>query len=374
MIENNIIINRELLIKPLKYVTNIINNKSIYQNINNILIDILDNGLIFFKSTNLEIEISSFIKNINNKTKYSIIIEGKKFYNICRSLPKNHEINISFSNNQAIITSKNCCFSIATLPANNFPTIDFIKYDIEFNLKHKTIKKFIYATYFSIADNDVRKYLNGLLLRIKNNILYIVSTDGHRLSIYNYLINKHIINYNAIIPKKSIFELSKLLNNTNELINIKINKNNICFIFSNLKFISKLIENNFPDYEQIIPKTFYKVININRIELKNSLNRISIIVNERTKGVTLLVTNDYLKISSSNINNEKAEEILKIEKYNNETKYKINISFNINYLINVINILEGEIIKISFIDSISSIKIEDYYKKNKIYLIMPMKI
>ncbi|QJC38330.1 DNA polymerase III subunit beta [Enterobacteriaceae endosymbiont of Donacia marginata] len=374
MIENNIIISRELLIKPLKYVTNIINNKSIYPNISNILIDMLNNGSIFFKSTNLEIEISSFIKNISNIKKYSIIIEGKKFYNICRSLPKNHDINISFSNNQAIISSQNCCFNIATLPANNFPTIDFIKSDIEFNLKHKIIKKFIYATYFSIADNDVRKYLNGLLLQIKNNILNIVSTDGHRLSIYTYSINKNIINYYAIIPKKSILELSKLLNNTNELINIKINKNNICFIFNNLTFISKLIENNFPDYEQIIPKFFHKVIKINRIEFKNSLNRISILVNERTKGVTLLFNNNYLKIFSSNINNEKAEEILKIEKHNNEKKYNINISFNINYLINVINILESEIIKISFIDNISSIKIEDYYKKNKIYLIMPMKI
>ncbi|WP_168919035.1 DNA polymerase III subunit beta, partial [Enterobacteriaceae endosymbiont of Donacia bicoloricornis] len=368
------IINRELLIKPLKYVTNIINNKSIYSNINNILIDILDNGLIFFKSTNLEIEISSFIKNKSNKKKYSIIIEGKKFYNICRSLPKNHDINISFSKNQATIISQNCYFSIATLPANNFPTIDFIKPDIEFNIKHKTIKKFIYATYFSIADNDVRKYLNGLLLQIKNNVLNIVSTDGHRLSIYTYLISTNIINYYAIIPKKSIFELSKLIKNTDELINIKINNNNICFIFNNLKFISKLIESNFPNYEKIIPNFFYKIIKINRIEFKNSLNRISILVNEKTKGVTLLVSNNYLKISSTNINNEKAEEILKIEKYNNEKKYNINISFNINYLISVINILESNMIKISFIDNISSIKIEDEYKKNKMYLIMPMKI
>ncbi|QJC37520.1 DNA polymerase III subunit beta [Enterobacteriaceae endosymbiont of Donacia thalassina] len=375
MIENNILINRELLIKPLQYVTNIINTKSIYPNINHILIEILNNGLIFFKSTNLEIEITSFIKNLNNKKKYSIIIQGKKFYNICRSLPKNHRINILFSNNKAIISSKNCNFTISTLPAENFPTIDFIKSDIEFSLEHKTIKKFIYATYFSIADNDVRKYLNGLLLQIKNNILNIVSTDGHRLSIYTCKINIKIIDYCVIIPKKSIFELSKLINDTNELINIKINKNNICFIFNNLKFISKLIESNFPSYEKIIPKIFYKIIKINRIKLKNALNRISILVNERTKGVTLSFNNNYLKIFSSNIHNEKAEEILKIEEEYNKTKeYNMSISLNINYLINVVNILENEIIKISFINNISSIRIENEYKKNKIYLIMPMKI
>ncbi|QJC35891.1 DNA polymerase III subunit beta [Enterobacteriaceae endosymbiont of Donacia sparganii] len=372
--ENNIIINRELLIKPLQYVTNIINNRSIYPNISNILVEILDNGIIFFKSTNLEIEITSFIKNKDNKKKYSIIIQGKKFYNICRSLPKNHDIKILFDKNKAIISSKKCYFIISTLPADNFPTIDFLKHDIEFNLKNKIIKKFIHATYFSIADNDVRKYLNGLLLQIKNNILNIVSTDGHRLSIYNYIINTKIIDYYAIIPRKSVFELFKLVNNTDELVNIKINNNNICFIFKNLKFISKLIKSNFPDYKKIIPKFFYKIVKINRIKFKNSLNRISILVNERTKGVTLLFNNNYLKIFSININNEKAEEILKIEKYNNEEKYDISISLNINYLIDVINILESDIIKISFINNISTIRIEDNYDKNKIYLIMPMKI
>ncbi|QJC37110.1 DNA polymerase III subunit beta [Enterobacteriaceae endosymbiont of Donacia vulgaris] len=372
--ENNIIINRELLIKPLKHVTNIINNKSIHPIINNILIEIMENGIIFFKSTNLEIEITSFIKNINNKKKYSVILQGKKFYNICHSLPKNNEIKFTFSNNKVIISSKNCFFKISTLSVDNFPTINFIKYDIEFNIKNKIMKKFIYSTYFSIADNDVRKYLNGLLLKIKNNILNIVSTDGHRLSIYTYIITKKIIDYYVIIPKKSIFELFKLLNNTDELINIRINHNNICFIFNNLKFISKLIESNFPNYENIIPKCFYKMIKINRIELKNSLNRISILVNERTKGITLLFNHNYLKIFSSNINNERVEETLEIEKQNNSEEYNITISLNINYLISVINVLESNIIKISFTNNISSIQIEDNYEKNKIYLIMPMKI
>ncbi|QJC32670.1 DNA polymerase III subunit beta [Enterobacteriaceae endosymbiont of Donacia dentata] len=371
-----IIINRELLIKPLKHITNIITNHSILPIINNILIEFLENGMIIFKSTNLEIEIISIINNEINKKKYSITIQGKKFYNICYSLPKNKDIKILFNKNQAIISSQKCLFTITTFPINNFPKINFFKHDIEFNITHKLIKTFINATYFSIANNDVRKYLNGLLLKIKNNILNIVSTDGHRLSIYTTCISntKIINNYAIIVPRKSIFELSKLIKNTDELVNIKINNNNICFIFNDLKFTSKLIKNEFPNYLKIIPKTFDKTININRIFLKNALYRISILVNNNTKGVTLSFKNYNLKIFSININNEIAEETLTIDKYNNKIKCDIDISINISYLIDVINVLDGDIIKISFINNISSIRIEDSSDKNRFYLIMPMKI
>ncbi|QJC32270.1 DNA polymerase III subunit beta [Enterobacteriaceae endosymbiont of Donacia versicolorea] len=374
--DHEIIINRELLIKPLQHITNIITNHSILPIINNILIEFLENGMIIFKSTNLEIEIISIINNKFNKKKYSITIQGKKFYNICYSLPKNKDIKILFNKNQAIISSQKCLFTITTFPIYNFPKINFFKHDIEFNITHKLIKTFINSTYFSIANNDVRKYLNGLLLKIKNNILNIVSTDGHRLSIYTtYISNTKIINnYAIIVPRKSIFELSKLIKNTDELINIKINNNNICFIFNNLKFTSKLIKNEFPNYLKIIPKTFDKTININRIFLKNALYRISILVNNNTKGVTLSFKNYKLKIFSININNETAEEILTIDKHNNKIKCDIDISINISYLIDVINVLDGDIIKISFINNISSIRIEDNSDKNKFYLIMPMKI
>ncbi|QJC33481.1 DNA polymerase III subunit beta [Enterobacteriaceae endosymbiont of Donacia clavipes] len=374
--EYSIIINRELLIKPLQYITNIITNRSVLPIINNILIEFLENGIIIFKSTNLEIEIVSILNNKFNKKKYSITIQGKKFYNICYSLPKNKDIKILFNKNQAVISSQKCYFTITIFPVNNFPGINFIKHDIKFNLTHNMIKTFINATYFSIANNDVRKYLNGLLLQIKNNILNVVSTDGHRLSIYtSYIFNTKIIDdYSVIIPRKSIFELSRLIKNTDELVNIKINNDNICFIFNNLKFTSKLIKGEFPDYLKIIPKIFHKTIKINRIIFKNALHRISILVNEKTKGVTLSFNDYNLKIFSININNEMAEEILEIEKYDNKIKYDIDISININYLIDVINVLDGNIIKISFINNISSIKIEDIYNKNKFYLIMPMKI
>ncbi|QJC31849.1 DNA polymerase III subunit beta [Enterobacteriaceae endosymbiont of Donacia tomentosa] len=370
--EYNITINRENLIKPLQYITNIISNRPVIPIINNILIDISESGLITLKSTNLEIEMTYVLENKFCKAKYSITISGKKFYNICRSLPNKSDITISLNNNRAIISSKKCSFVILTLPTNNFPVIDFLKQDISFTLNHKIIKTFINSTYFSIANNDVRKYLNGLFLEIKNNILSVVSTDGHRLSIFYYHLKNKLNSYSVIIPRKSIFELSKLVNDSNELVNIKINKGNICFIFQNFKFISKLIESNFPDYNKIMPKKFYVTIKVNRIFFKNALKRVSLLVNENTKSVTLFLNNCNLKIFTSNIDNEKAEESLTIITYNHDFS-NISISFNINYLIDVLNILDNDFIKISFIDEVSSIKIEDYYKKNKIYFIMPMK-
>ncbi|QJC33886.1 DNA polymerase III subunit beta [Enterobacteriaceae endosymbiont of Donacia provostii] len=372
--ENNITINRELIIKPLQYVTNIISNRSIYPNLNNILVKFLDKGIILFKSTNLEIEITSFIKDKNLNQNHSFIIQGKKFYNICRSFTKGENINIIFNTNQIIISTKYSYFKITTLPAEDFPNIKFSKYDIKFNLTHQIIKDFINTTYFSIADNDVRKYLNGLCLQTKNNFLNIISTNGHRLSFYKYKLNNIFENYSIIIPRKSIFELSKLINNTNELVTIKINNNNICFTFKSMKFISKLISSNFPNYQKIIPTLYYQIIKINRILLKNALNRISILVNEKTKGVHLSLDDKYLKIFTKNVNNEKAKEILKIEEFQKKKEYNIKISFNINYLIDVINILDSSYIKIFFIDNISNIKIEDNNNENKFFLIMPMKI
>ncbi|QJC29277.1 DNA polymerase III subunit beta [Enterobacteriaceae endosymbiont of Plateumaris rustica] len=370
----HIIINREQLIIPLKNIVSIINNKPIIPIINNILIEIKNNNIIF-KSTNLEIEIITFLKNIKSTHNFSITISGKKFYDICKSFPIKSNINISINNNnQIIISSKKCKFIMSTLPSINFPIIEYWKSQLKFFLTNKILKMLIDATYFSIANQDVRQYLNGVLFQIKNNILNMVSTDGHRLSICNILINEILINYSVIIPKKSIIELLRLLNNTNDIVIIKINNNNISFTLKNLKFTSKLIENSFPEYTKIIPQIFYKIIKIDRINLKNALTRISILVNERTKGVTLLFNKKYLKILGSNIDNEQAEDILSIEEKYNDIKYNIEISLNIQYLIDVLNTLKNKYIKISLIDSFSSIKIEDFIENNKIYLIMPMRI
>ncbi|QJC28389.1 DNA polymerase III subunit beta [Enterobacteriaceae endosymbiont of Plateumaris braccata] len=369
-----VIINREQLIIPLKKIVSIIHNRPIIPIINNILIEVKYNN-ICFKSTNLEIEIITFLKNLQNKYDFSITIAGKKFYDICKSFPINSNINISINdNNQVIISSEKCKFIMSTLPSINFPVIAYWESQLEFFLTNKILKVLIDATYFSIANQDIRQYLNGALFQIKNNILNMVSTDGHRLSICSIVINEAIINYSVIIPKKSIIELLRLLNNNNDIVKIKINNNNISFNLKNLKFTSKLIENSFPEYTKIIPQNFYKIIKINRILFKNSLIRISILVNKKTKGVTLLFNKKYLKILGSNIDNEQAEDLLSIEEEFNDIKSNIEISLNIEYLIDVLNTLKNKYIKISLIDSISSIKIEDIIENNKVYLIMPMRI
>ncbi|QJC29724.1 DNA polymerase III subunit beta [Enterobacteriaceae endosymbiont of Plateumaris pusilla] len=369
-----LVINREKLILPLKNIISIIHNRPIIPIINNILIEVNNNNIIF-KSTNLEIEITTILENIENKYCFSITIAGKKFYNICKSFPINSNINILINdNNQIIISFKKCKFIMSTLPSINFPTIEYWESKLEFFLTNKILKMLIDATYFSIANQDVRPYLNGILLKIKNNILNMVSTDGHRLSVCNIVINEILINYSVIIPKKSILELLRLLKNTNDIIKIKINNNNISFNLKNLKFTSKLIESSFPEYTKIIPQIFYKIIKINRINLKNALLSISILVDERIKGVTLIFNKKYLRILGRNIDNEQAEDVLNIEEKYNNTKDNIEISLNIEYLIDVLNTLKNKYIKISLIDSISSIKIEDIIENNKIYLIMPMRI
>ncbi|QJC30601.1 DNA polymerase III subunit beta [Enterobacteriaceae endosymbiont of Neohaemonia nigricornis] len=373
--EYHIIINREILIKPLKYITHIINNRNI-SIMQNILVDIKRNGKILFKGSDLEIEIeiNIILNNHHNLANYNITIPGKKFYNICRALPKSENINISFFKNKVIISSKTCKYTITTMSSENFPHIMPWKSDISFNLTHNILGKLFSSTIFSIAHNDSREYLNGMFLHIENNILQVISTDGYRLSIYNVniIISMHNIIYKIIIPRKSIIILLRLLKNTNELVNININMNNISFTIKNLKITSKLINSNYPNYNKIIPEKFLKTIKINKLNFKNALERISILADERTNSVTLIIKKCILKMITKNINNEIAEEILNIEEDN--LKYIINISLNIKYLLDVLNVLEHEEIKISFINANSSIKIEDNNDTNKMYLIMPMRI
>ncbi|QJC31431.1 DNA polymerase III subunit beta [Enterobacteriaceae endosymbiont of Macroplea mutica] len=370
----HIIINREILIKPLQYLTNIINNRTTTNIIQNIILCIQDNGIMLLKSSNLEveIEITILLQNCNYK-KYIIAIPGKKFYNICRSLPNKTNINMLFNEDKQVqISTTTCNFIISTISADNFPYITPWASKINFVIKHIILKQLIQCTLFSTALNDIRQYLNGILLHIEKNILNIVSTDGYRLSLYSINMNKFFESYKVIIPRKSMVELLRILNNTDQNIYININTNNISFTDQNIKFTSKLINSIYPDYTQLIPIKFLKTIIINKLNFQNALTRISILADEHIKGVTLNIRNKKLKLITKNINNEIAEETLNIEeeKY---PEYNINISVNINYVLDVITVLDSNNIKISFINAHSSIKIEDN-NTNKIYLIMPMQI
>ncbi|MFI4846825.1 MAG: DNA polymerase III subunit beta [Candidatus Makana argininalis] len=361
------IVERNVLLTPLQQVIKPLNNKSKLPILNNILLKVEKNYLIL-TGTDLDIEISV---SVNLKKVYiigSITVPALKFYDIFKKLPNKSEIKIKNKKDLLKIKYKNIVYYLSTIPSDNFPIIKFIKSKVELQLNQSNFKKLIESINFSMANQDVRYYLNGMLFEIKDNYFNMVSTDGHRLSLSSYLIKKKIPFNSSIIPRKGIIVLYRLLDNNNILLNINIGENHIQVKRDNYTFVSKKIDGNFPDYKSVIPKNYNKKIIINNKLFQQALSRALIISNEKFNIVNFIFTNNKLIINTNNSLQEQSEEIIEIIYNGND----IRISFNVNYILDVLYSLKCEFIKIFVIDEKSCIKIEDNLSSLFCYVIMPI--
>ncbi|MFI4853284.1 MAG: DNA polymerase III subunit beta [Candidatus Makana argininalis] len=361
------IVERNILLKPLQQVIKPLNNKPKLPILNNILLKIKKKCLILI-GTDLDIEISVTVNLIKVYTIGSITIPALKFFNIFKKLPNKSEVKIKIKKDLLKIRYKKIIYYISTLPSDNFPIIKFLKSNVELNLYQSNFKNLIESIIFSMANQDVRYYLNGMLFETKDNYLNMVSTDGHRLSLSSCLIKKKMSFNSSIIPRKGIVVLYRLLDNKNILLKIKIGDNHLIVEKENYTFISKKIDGKFPDYKEVIPKIYNKKIIVNNKLLQQALSRASIISNEKFNIVNLLFKKNKLKINSNNTSKEKSEEIIEII-YNDKD---IKISFNVNYILDVLYSLKCKFIKIFIIDEKSCIKIEDNSSSLFRYVIMPI--
>ncbi|WWO99562.1 MAG: DNA polymerase III subunit beta [Candidatus Dasytiphilus stammeri] len=362
------IIQRENLLKPLQKISRILSNKPLLPIGNNVLMKITGNQLLL-TVTNLEIEISTFVILTEQYTTGSCTVSAKKLLDICRYLPEKAYIKISLINSRILVYSGQSKFYLSTLPVSSFPNLDNWKTQMEFSLQAKIMKHLLESTYFSMSYQDVRYYLNGLLFETKDNLLSCVATDGHRMAICRMEIIQIIPKYSVILPRKCIIEFLRLLKENDFLLKIQIGNNNIRIYISDYIFTSRLIDGNFPNYTHVLQKNYNKIIVINREILKKSFSRISILCNHKLNEVHLHIKNNELKITTSNWSHEEAEEILPIS-YDGDD---IQINLNINYILEVLCVLKCDTIKLSLLDSISSIQINDITNDSCVYLIMPIK-
>ncbi|MFI4819023.1 MAG: DNA polymerase III subunit beta [Enterobacterales bacterium] len=361
------IIERDVLLKPLQQVIKPLNNKNKLSILNNILLKVEKNYLIL-TGTDLDIEISVIV---NLKKVYiigSITVPALKFFDICKKLPNKSEIKIKIKKDLLKIKYEKSIYYLSTLPSNNFPIIKFLKSNVEFNLYQLNFKKLIESINFSMANQDVRYYLNGMLFETKDNYFNMVSTDGHRLSLCSTFINKKLPFNSSIIPRKGIIVLYRMLDNNDNLLNINIGFNHILIKRKNYTFISKIIDAKFPDYKEVIPKNSDKIIIVNNKLLQQALSRASIISNEKFNIVNFLFKKNILKINAYNTYKEKAEEIIKIIYSGKDIK----ISFNVNYILDILYALKCKFIKILLTDNNSCIKIEDNLSSLLCYVVMPI--
>jgi DNA polymerase-3 subunit beta len=364
-------IDKEIILKPLQIIIGIVEKKQTLPILSNILIE-KEQGKIRFTATDLEIQITTTISIENNDNQISsITIGGKKLQEILRVLPEKSKLSIeNKENNKIELKSNKSRFNLQTLPAQDFPKLNNQLIDTKtFSLKQGLLKALLLSVQYAMAQQDVRYYLNGLLLIIEGNKLKVIATDGHRLAFNMVLIEGNHDKQEIILPRKAITELCKLLLDSEDLIELTFSQQQIKADFSGITLITKIIEGKFPDYERVIPK-HSNHLNVNKTVIQQALQRAAILSNEKFRGVRFVLTEKNLSIISNNSEQEEAQEEIETD-YHGEA---IDIGFNVNYLLEGLNNILGEEIKISFGDPNSSILITTPNNTEFRYVVMPMRI
>ena len=362
-------INREILLKPLMHVTSIVERRNTLPILSNLLLEAKNNS-IKLTATDLEMQISLTLDS-QFTGELSTTVSAKKIGDICRSLPDNVDIDMVSNDNRITVKSGKSRFNLQTLPAADYPVMTKVaNSNAQINISQVALKRLLKQVEFAMAQQDIRYYLNGLLLEVNENKLNIVGTDGHRLSFTSTQLEKSYEKTEVIIPRKTVVELIKLLNDSEDDVTIELNVGQINFAFDGIHLISKVIDGKFPDYNRVIPVGHQNTFTVNRAEVLSAMLRASILSNEKYRGIRLVLGNNNLKLISTNTEQEEAEEELEIQ-YAKDT---IDIGFNVTYLIDVLNNVTDEQIQFSFADANSSCLITTESDANYKYVVMPMRI
>ena len=365
---NNININASALSEGLQQIVGVVERKQTMPILSHVLMECSNNTLTI-TATDLEVQLSTTIENINSNNNFVTTIPGRKAFEIIRSLG-NKEIEVKVSDTSIRNQSSNSSFKLQTLAANEFPLFETGGSENNFGAKQKDIKRLFTKTQFSMAQQDVRFYLNGLLLETSPKTLVSVGTDGHRLSKSRINLEKaSITEASYILPRKAVQEIQRIIGEQGE-IKISFSENRAVFEIGRTSLVTKLIDGSFPDYTRVIPKDTSTNIILDINTIKPALQRVSILANEKFKGVRVDLDDGTLNVSSENPEQEQATEAINIEK----TGSKLSVGFNVTYLIEAISACQGEIVSLGLNDENSSALITDPSDPESKYVVMPMRL
>ena len=284
----NIKINREVLIKPLSNVVGIVEKRQALPILSNLLL-IGNANKLTFTATDLEMQTSL---NIDTKieTDFEITISARKLFDITRALPENSELDFQINESRVNVKAGKSKFNLQTLPSKDYPLLK--KNDsksVSVKLSQNKLKGLLKQVDFAMAQQDIRYYLNGLLFEIQGQKLNIVGTDGHRLSFTSTKLDDNYEKKEVIIPRKTIVELIKLLDDSDEIVELEILNQQVTFKFGDIFIITKVIDGKFPDYNRVIPVGHVNGFLIDRQMLLNAMQRASILSNEKYRGIRLVL-------------------------------------------------------------------------------------
>lgn len=363
-------ISKQLLLTPLLTVAGAVDKKQSLAILSNILLTLTETHL-FLTATDLEIQITGSVPFASSQETGVVTVPAKKMVDIIRSLDDNANPTISFDSGVVTIKEGRSRFKLATLPADNYPNSQDEVNEVEFSVQRGEFIHLLQATHFAMSQQDVRVFLNGLLIELDAQSLTAVATDGHRMAISKLPCQLNNQHHRLLIPRKGVQEILRLLNSvTDDMLLISAGKSHFKLVTSQYTFSTKLIEARFPPYSKAIPTAQDKHVIIERDLLKRALSRIIILAHEKSKAVLLHLQPGQLTLIANNQEQEEAIETLLAETEGDEIKIGINAS----YLLDVLNYFSDGPLRLSLSNTDSSILIESLQAPNYMYIIMPMKI
>jgi len=363
-------ISKDILLKPLQTVVGIVERKQPLPILSNVLIEKGKSG-IRFVATDLEIQISTEIKDdFKPAEEQSITVAAKKLQEILRVLPDNSNVTLDIQDSRLLVKALKSKFTLQTLPAVDFPKIgEQLQNSTTIEIEQKLLKKLLGSVQYAMAQQDIRYYLNGVLMVIEGNLIKLIATDGHRLAYTSAELQSEHTKREVILSRKTVNELFKLLSESDDKIKLELAEKQVKISFSDITLTTKVIDGKFPDYDRVIP-SYSNHLTLNRQIILHALQRAAILSNEKFRGVRFVMTENNMRIISSNSEQEEAQEDI-------ENDYKgpaLDIGFNVNYLLDGLSNTNTQEVTFSFGDSNSSILITVPGNEDFKYEVMPMRI
>ena len=359
---------REALLKPLQAVIGVVERRQTMPILANVLL-VAKDGQVAVTGTDLEVELVATI-DVEVEGAGEITVPGRKLLDICRALPESAEVAISVSGEKLNVKSGRSRFSLMTLPAAEFPRVGDIEAGQTLSVSQATLAKLLDKTHFSMAQQDVRYYLNGLLLETGQKWLRAVATDGHRLALCEVELDEQKMpEQQVIVPRKGVLELQRLIGGEGEL-QIELGSNHVRIQLEHIRYTSKLIDGRFPEYERVIPQDTDNQLTADREAFRGALQRTAILSNEKYRGIRLIIKKGGLLLQAHNPEQEEAEEEVEISYAGDD----IEIGFNVNYLLDAFGAIESDEIVLAVVDGNSSCLLRDPGNDECKYVVMPMRL
>lgn len=362
-------VGRNELLSALSAVIGVVERRQTLPVLSNFLLELKDNELVV-TGTDLEIELQARAQ-VQNLAPGRATVPARKLFDICRGLPEGAEINLEMSGDKALLKSGRSRYSLSCLKAEEFPALGRVADGTSLQLSRQQLRGLIERTQFAMAQQDVRYYLNGMMMEISAQRVRVVATDGHRLALSEAGVETGFVDQRqVVIPRKAILELQRLLDATDEPVSLKIGATQLEVDLDVVRLTTKLIDGRFPDYERVVPDSGDKHLQADRELVRRALARTAILSNEKFRGVRLTLDTNKLSLQTHNPEHEEAEEDLEVDYQGGA----IEIGFNVNYLLDALGALSSEQFVMELKNADSSGLIHAAGDLSSKYVVMPMRL